>query len=138
MGFSYVVAVAILLSSSLIFFGVIYSDYVHTNTEISQSEQGQSQRMYDMINSKINITSALEAGNSSQKNVTINMVNSGSVTLYLNQTDVLVNGTIHQFNFTREYLFPLQNETIRFTTSLEPVEVELVFNTGYKAYVEVK
>ncbi len=138
MGFSYVVAVAILLSSSLIFFGVIYSDYVHTNTEISQSEQGQSQRMYDMINSKVNITSALEAGNSSQKNVTINLVNSGSVTLYLNQTNVLVNGTIHQFNFTREYLFPLQNETIRFTTTLQPVEVEIVFNTGYRAYVEVK
>ena len=138
MGFSYVLAVAILLSSSLIFFGVIYSDYVHTNTEISQSEQGQSQRMYDMINSKVNITSALEAGNSSQKNVTINLVNSGSVTLYLNQTNVLVNGTIHQFNFTREYLFPLQNETIRFTTTLQPVEVEIVFNTGYRAYVEVK
>ncbi|MCL4438180.1 MAG: flagellar protein F [Candidatus Thermoplasmatota archaeon] len=138
MGFSYVVAVAILLSSSLIFFGVIYSDYVHTNTEISQSEQGQSQRMYDMINSKVNITEALEAGNSSQKNVTINLVNSGSVTLYLNQTNVLVNGTIHPFNFTREYLFPLQNETISFTTSLQPVEVEIVFNTGYKAYVEVR
>ena len=138
MGFSYVVAVAILLSSSLIFFGVIYSDYVHMNGELTKSEQGQGQRIYDLVNSKVNITAALEAGNSSQKNVTITLVNTGSVTLYLNQTNVLVNGTVHSFNYTREYLFPLQNDTIMLTTSLEPVEVEIVFNDGYSIYAEVR
>ena len=137
MGFSYVVAVAILLSSSLIFFGVIYSDYVHTNGEISKAEEGQGNQIYEYVNSKVNITAALETGKNASFNLSLSLVNTGSVTLYLNQTDVLVNGTVHSFNYTREYLFPLQNETISLTTSDSPAQVEVVFNTGYTIYYEV-
>ena len=137
MGFSYVVAVAILLSSSLIFFGVIYSDYTHSNGEISKAEEGQGDRIYEYVNSKVNITSALEAGKNGSFNISLTMFNSGSVTLYMNQTDVLVNGTVHSFNYSREYLFPLQNETITLATSDSPAQVEIVFNTGYTVYYEV-
>jgi flagellar protein FlaF len=137
MGFSYVAAVAILLSSSLIFFGIVYGEFMQNNTQLGSAQNTQTQQEYDLLNSKVNITGYyVESG--SAYNVTINMTNTGSVTLDLDTTTLLVNGTMSSFTASTEYLFPLGNASITFhvsTARLMPVDI--TFNTGYQKLMEV-
>ncbi|MCL4340527.1 MAG: flagellar protein F [Candidatus Thermoplasmatota archaeon] len=137
MGFSYVVAVAVLLSSSLIFFGVIYSDYVHADTELNSAQQGFNTLTYNLENSRINITGYQVKGLGPEFNVTLNITNTGSVTLDLRSANVLVNGTLVQFNYSDQYLFPLGDGNVTFQTTSGPHSVELVFSTGYEKFQEV-
>ena len=137
MGFSYVVAVAVLLSSSLIFFGVIYSDYVHADTELNTAQQGFNTQTYDLEHSRINITGYQVKGAGPEFNVTLNITNAGSVTLSLKTANILVNGTLIQFNYSDQYLFPLEKGNITFQTTSGLHSVELVFSTGYEKFQEV-
>ena len=137
MGFSYVVAVAVLLSSSLIFFGLIYSDYVHAEADINSAQQGFNTRSYDLINSGINVTGYYHRISGTGVNVTLNLTNTGSVTLDLGNSTLLVNGTISSFSYAGQYLFPLKSGNLTFKTTSGLHSVEIVFNTGYQKYTEV-
>ncbi len=137
MGFSYVVAVAILLSSSLIFFGIIYSDYVHTETQINDAQHKAYLQNYDYMNSKVSIDNYSYVTSGSNFTVTLNVTNTGSVTLNMNHTNVLVNGSLVNFTYGSQYLFPLGNDTITFTTGAGTHDVEMVFNTGYEKFENV-
>ncbi|MCL4337600.1 MAG: flagellar protein F [Candidatus Thermoplasmatota archaeon] len=137
MGFSYVVAVAILLSSSLIFFGIIYSDYVHTETQINDAQHKAYLQNYDYMNSKVSIDNYSYAASGSNFTVTLNVTNTGSVTLNMNHTNVLVNGSLVNFTYGSQYLFPLGNDTITFITGAGTHNVEMVFNTGYEKFEKV-
>ncbi len=143
MGFSYVAAAAILLSSTLIFFGMVYSDFVQSNLDIHSSNLNYDHQRYDYLNSNINVTgysvSNLSSGNTSSYAVTVNLTNTGSVTLSMNKTTLLLNGTMAAFNYSSEYLFPLGNGSITFNVNTTATyQVELVFSTGYEKFTEVK
>ncbi len=137
MGFSYVVAVAVLLSSSLIFFGIIYSDFVHTESQINDAQNKSNMQNYDYMNSKVTIDNYSYVASGSNFTVTMNVTNTGSVTLNLNHTNLLVNGSIVNFTYASQYLFPLGNDTVSFTTGAGSHDVELVFNTGYEKFEKV-
>ena len=142
MGFSYVAAAAILLSSTLIFFGMVYSGFVQSNLEIHNAGTQYNQNSYDYLNSKVNITGYSvineSTANSSAYVVSINMTNTGSVTFSMNKTDVLVNGLITDYNSSTDYLFPLGTGNITITVnSTASYDVKLVFSTGYDAYEKV-
>jgi flagellar protein FlaF len=138
MGFSYVAAVAILLSSSLIFFGIIYSDYVHSETQLSNAQNDQNKQMYDYINSKVKITGYNVSPYNSVYNVTINMTNTGSISLDLMNSNLLLNGSLVNFSYSAEYLFPMANGSVTFQTGAGDYQVEIAFNTGYNVITEVK
>lgn len=138
MGFSYVVAVAVLLSSSLIFFGIIYSDYVHTNQELSTAQQNSNELAYQYSHSSVNVSSYTAVAVSGGYNFTVTFDNTGSVTLDLNRSSLLVNGTLTNFTYRSQYLFPLGNDSISFIAPSSQVSMEMVFNTGYEKFVEVK
>ena len=137
MGFSYVVAVAVLLSSSLIFFGIIYSDYVHADAELKKAQDGFNTHSYNYLNSRVNITGYSYVASGTQYNVTVNMTNTGSATLNLNNTNLLVNGTITNFTYAAQYVFPQGNDNITFRVAAGTYVVELAFNTGYEKFMEV-
>jgi flagellar protein FlaF len=137
MGFSYVVAVAVLLSSSLIFFGIVYSDFVHTETQINDAQHNSNSQNYDYMNSKVIVDNYSYAASGSNFTVTMNVTNTGSVTLNLNHTNLLVNGTMVNFTYENQYLFPLGNDTIQFTTGAGSHNVEMVFSTGYEKFEKV-
>ena len=137
MGFSYVVAVAVLLSSSLIFFGIIYSDYVHTESQINDAQQKAYLQNYDYTNSRVSISNYSYAPSGSNFTVAMNVTNTGSVTLNMNHTNILVNGSLVNFTYSGQYLFPLGNDTVVFTTGAGTHEVEMVFNTGYEKFEKV-
>lgn len=138
MGFSYVAAVAILLSSSLIFFGIIYSDYVHSETQLSNAQNDQNKQMYDYINSKVKITGYNVSPYNSVYNVTINMTNTGSISLDLMSSNLLLNGSLENFSYSGEYLLPMANGSVTFQTGSGDYQVEIAFNTGYNVITEVK
>ncbi|WP_393971823.1 flagellar protein F [Oxyplasma meridianum] len=138
MGFSYVAAVAILLSSSLIFFGIIYSDYVHSETQLSNAQNDQNRQMYDYINSKVKITGYDVSPYNSVYNVTINMTNTGSISLDLMNSNLLLNGSLENFSYSAEYLLPMANGSVSFQTTAGNYQVEIAFNTGYNVITEVK
>ncbi|AKA49580.1 hypothetical protein IX51_11245 [uncultured archaeon] len=142
MGFSYVAAAAILLSSTLIFFGMVYSGFVQSNLEIHNSGVQYDHQRYDYLNSNVNITGYNvvneSTANASAYKVYINMTNTGSVTLNMNSTDILVNGIMTGFNSSAEYLFPLGKGNVSFNVnSTSTYDVEIVFSTGYEKYAKV-
>ncbi len=142
MGFSYVAAAAILLSSTLIFFGMVYSDFVQSNLELHGSSVNYDQQRYDYLNSNANITgysiTNVSSGNTSAYAVSMNITNTGSVTLKMNSTSLLVNGVLSSFNSSAEYIFPLGSDQMNFTVnSTSTYDVEIVFNTGYEKYTVV-
>lgn len=137
MGFSYVAAVAILLSSSLIFFGMVYTGYVQSNIQISGAESQLTHQNYDYLNTKVNVTGYNITKFGATDNVTVNLTNTGSITLDLKETSVLLNGTLITFNYSSEYLFPLQSGNFTFNTQPGNVSLEIVYNTGYKQFMEL-
>jgi flagellar protein FlaF len=137
MGFSYVVAVAVLLSSSLIFFGIVYSDFVHAESQINNAQHNQNSQNYDYMNSKVIIDNYSYVASGSNFTITMNVTNTGSVTLNLADTNMLVNGSLVNFTYNSQYLFPLGNDTLDFTTGNGTHNVELVFNTGYEIFEKV-
>ncbi len=138
MGFSYVVAVAVLLSSSLIFFGMVYSDFVHADAQLKGAQDQFNQNNYDYLNSQVSLDGYNYTQTGSNFTVTLNVTNTGSVTLDMNGTNVLLNGTLVNFTYSSQYLFPLGNESLTFGVSGNgSYSVEMVFNTGYKQYAKV-
>ena len=138
MGFSYVVAVAVLLSSSLIFFGMVYSDFVHAETQMKNAQDNFNHNNYDYLNSQVSVAGYNYSLSGSNYSVTLNVTNTGSVTLDMNGTNMLVNGTLVNFTYSNQYLFPLGNESLVFkTTAAGNYSLDLVFNTGYQKYVKV-
>lgn len=137
MGFSYVVAVAVLLSSSLIFFGMVYSDFVHTETQLKSAQDNFNTHNYDYLNSKVSITGYNYSLSGTNYSVTLNVTNTGSVALNLNGTNLLVNGTLVNFTYANQYLFPLGNDSIQFTVGSGNYDIEIIFNTGYEQYGKV-
>ena len=138
MGFSYVVAVAVLLSSSLIFFGMVYSDFVHADAQLKGAQDQFNQNNYDYLNSQVSLDGYNYTQTGSNFTVTMNVTNTGSVTLDMNGTNILVNGTLVNFTYSNQYLFPLGNESVVFkTTAAGNYSIDLVFNTGYQKYVKV-
>lgn len=67
------------------------------------------------------------------------MTNTGSVTFNMNDTSLLVNGTMTNFSSSVQYLFPLDSMNISFSVnSSSSYHVKMIFDTGYDKYVEVK
>lgn len=138
MGFSYVVAVAVLLSSSLIFFGMVYSDFVHAEAQMKSAQDQFNQNNYDYLNSQVSLSGYNYTLTGANYSVTLNVTNTGSVTLNLNDTNILVNGTLVNFTYSSQYLFPLGNDSLTFNvTGAGNYSVALVFGTGYQKYTEV-
>ncbi len=138
MGFSYVIAVAVLLSSSLIFFGMVYSDFVHADAQLKGAQDQFNQNNYDYLNSQVSLDGYNYTQTGSNFTVTMNVTNTGSVTLDMNGTNVLLNGTLVNFTYSTQYLFPLGNDSLTFNVSgAGNYSVNMVFDTGYQKYAKV-
>ncbi|MGC8609181.1 MAG: flagellar protein F [Thermoplasmata archaeon] len=132
MGFSYTVAAVIMLSSSLIFFGMVYSSYVQSNESITNANQKLMNEVYDYDHSRLVITGYFE--NLSAGKVTVNFTNNGSIMLNLAESNVILNGSIIKFNYYPVYLFPLQNGSVSFSAGPGIYDFELVMQNGYEVY----
>ncbi|BAB59752.1 hypothetical protein [Thermoplasma volcanium GSS1] len=136
MGFSYTVAAVIMLSSTLIFFGIVYSSYVQSNTSITNANQKLIKNIYNLENTKIEIVSYYY--NSSSSTFYVNVTDNGSTSFNLSESNVILNGTLISFNESNQYIFPLETITISFKASPGIYSFELVMPDGYEVFKEVK
>ncbi len=132
MGFSYTVAAVIMLSSSLIFFGMVYSSYIQSNENITSANQKLMNEVYDYDHSKLSVTGYYM--NTTAGRVTINITNNGSVMFDLAESNLILNGSLMTFNYYPVYLFPLQNGSISFLAGKGIYDLELVLPNGYEVY----
>jgi flagellar protein FlaF len=137
MGFSYAVAVVILLSSSLIFFGLVYDQFQTGNVQLDNSLSNKNKIICGLENSKVSVSNYSVIKGVSGFNITINMTNNGSVALTMSQSNVLVNGTEMNFIYSSNYFLPLTKESISVSYPSGNTSVLIIFNTGYEKFIEV-
>ena len=137
MGFSYAVAVVILLSSSLIFFGLVYDQFQTGNVQLDNSLSNKNKIICGLENSKVSVSNYSVNKGVSGFNITINMTNNGSVALTMSQSNVLVNGTEMNFIYSSNYFLPLTKESISVSYPSGNTSVLIIFNTGYEKFIEV-
>ncbi|EQD50431.1 flagellar protein F [mine drainage metagenome] len=137
MGFSYAVAVVILLSSSLIFFGLVYNEFETGNIQLNNSLSNKNKIICGLENSHVSITNYSVKKDTSGYNIIINMSNNGSTTLIMANSNVLLNGTQVAFNYSENYFLPFTEEEINATYPSGNVTVIIAFSTGYEKYLQV-
>ena len=137
MGFSYAVAVVILLSSSLIFFGLVYDQFQTGNVQLDNSLSNKNTIMCGLENSKVSMSNYSVIKGVSGFDITINLSNNGSVTLLMSSTNVLFNGTVVKFIYSQNYFLPLSEEEISVVYPSGNASVVIAFNTGYEKFLQV-
>lgn len=88
MGFSVSGSVAIISIGVLVAFGVMFPAVVDSSHQVSEAQSTQSERILDQQNTEITIDNATYDGT----NLTVDVVNEGTVALDVEETDVIVDG----------------------------------------------
>lgn len=106
MGFSVSGSVAIVSIGVLVAFGVMFPAVIDSNHQVSEAQSTQSDRILDQQNTEIHINDSRYDGT----NLTVEVVNEGTVTLEVSETDILVDG---------EYVTPNQTTVYRSTNTTD-------------------
>lgn len=99
MGFSVSGSVAIVSIGVLVAFGVMFPAVIDSNHQVSEAQSTQSDRILDQQNTEIHINDSSYDGT----NLTVRVVNGGTVTLDVDETDLLVDGEYVRPNETTVY-----------------------------------
>lgn len=99
MGFSVSGSVAIISIGVLVAFGVMFPAVIDSSQQVSEAQSTQSERILDQQNTEIHINDTTYDG----ENLTVAVVNEGTVSLNVEQTDVIVDGEYHSPNVTTVY-----------------------------------
>ena len=92
MGFSVSGSFAILVLASFIAFGMIYSAGANSFERVTDATHESHERGLDQQNTAINVSAVTYQGG----DLDVNVTNTGTTSLSLNATDVIVNGTYRQ------------------------------------------
>ena len=84
---------------------IIIGSTVPTITDVYDSFSDMKNRSLDQIQTSINITNVNSEINGTNYDINITIENTGSVTLYTKNFDVLINGTKIDFTCSKSYLF---------------------------------
>lgn len=101
MGFSVSGSVAIISIGVLVAFGVMFPTVIDSSHQVSDAQSAQSERILDQQNTDIRINQT--SYDSGANELTIEVVNEGTVALEVDETDVIVNGTYETPNGTTVY-----------------------------------
>ena len=88
MGFSVSGSVAIISIGAIVAFGVMFPAVIDSSHQVSEAQSTQSERILDQQNTGIRINDSVYDGT----NLTIEVVNEGTVALDIEETDVIVDG----------------------------------------------
>ncbi len=136
MGFSTSGATMILFLGVLVSAGILVPAAEYAYEDVSDARDGRSERLLDRRNSAVSVSNVTYDSTNETLNVSVN--NTGSVTLGVNETDLLVNGTLRT-NYgttvagTGDRALWLPGETLTFTVSgvsSQPDRVKVVSETG--------
>lgn len=99
MGFSVSGSVAIITIGVLVAFGVMFPTVMDSSHQLSEAQASQSDRILEQQNTEIRINDSNYDGT----NLTVTIVNDGTSTLAVDETDVIVDGQYTRSNDTTVY-----------------------------------
>jgi len=93
MGFSVSGSAAILFIAAFVSVGILYSAAYNGYERVQDADDSHGERMLEQRNTAVNVTDATYNA-SGNEYVTVNVTNTGSTTLSVDTTDVLVDGEL--------------------------------------------
>lgn len=140
MGFSVSGSVAIISIGVLVAFGVMFPAVIDSSHQVGEAQSTQSERILEQQNTQVRINDSTYDGT----NLTVTVVNEGTVALDVDATDVIVDGAYVQPDETTVYRSPnktdgdgstnvwLAGEVLEVVvaTDTEPNRVKIVTETG--------
>ncbi len=113
MGFSTLAVFSILFISFLGVSMVVYTVTAENYKEVKEVMEKRSEREFERLNTKINISSITITGNTTRYSLQISMINKGSVTLDVAKLSVLVDGNLTDFVYSPSgVLYPEESVTL--------------------------
>ncbi|WP_049970244.1 fla cluster protein FlaF [Haladaptatus cibarius] len=136
MGFSVSGATAIIFLAMFLSFGIVYSAAYNGYERVNDAQSDRAEGVLDQRNTALNITTL----NYSGENLNVTVTNTGSTTLDVNDTDVLVDGSYvatadivsHDVNGDSATELWLPGEALHFEISVSssPARVKVVSGPG--------
>ena len=139
MGFSLVGATAIIGVAVLISLELILGSAIPTITEIHESYDEMKDRSIKQVQTDINITDVDAVANDSNYDINITVENTGSITLDINNFNLLLDGTEYSFSCESTYLYPENTEWL-ILENIElkrPPRLKVITNNGISDYYQI-
>jgi len=140
MGFSVSGSAAIVFIAAFVSVGILYSGAYNGYEDVTAAQENQADRALDQRNTDIMI--ATTSHNDSNGNLTVEVLNQGSTTLTVSETDVVVDG-VYQASWASSNVSGTSGtdiwapgETLNVTLSgftQQPQRVKVVSGTGVSA-----
>lgn len=136
MGFSVSGSAAIVFIAAFVSVGILYSAAYNGYEEVTVAEDGQADRLLQQRNTDVSIVGT--SYNSTETNFTVEIMNEGSATLSVSETDVVLDGayepTWESYNVsgstTTDVWAPGESLNVTINTSTNPGRVKIVTGTG--------
>lgn len=136
MGFSTSAAAAIIGVGVFLSVQYIVGDVIPSMTDTHDSLEAMRDRAVDQMQSDINITNVVNTSSGSLYNLSVSVRNTGSTTLEISYFNVLINGSIQDFNCTSSYIYPEKTEKIYLYNQAKSGRIKIVTDNGISDYYE--
>lgn len=139
MGFSVSGSAAIVFIAAFVSVGILYTAAYNGYEEVTVAEDGQADRLLQQRNTDVSIVGT--AYNASETNFTVEIMNEGSATLSVSETDVVLDGayqpTWGSYNVsgstTTDVWAPGESLNVTISTDTNPSRVKVVTGSGVSA-----
>lgn len=136
MGFSVSGSAAIVFIAAFVSVGILYSAAYNGYEEVTVAEDGQTDRLLQQRNTDVSIVGT--SYNATETNFTVQIVNEGSTTLSVSETDVVLDGTYQptweSYNVsgstTTDVWAPGETLNVTVSHDTDPSRVKVVTGTG--------
>lgn len=136
MGFSVSGSAAIVFIAAFVSVGILYSAAYNGYEEVTVAEDGQADRLLQQRNTDVSIVGT--SYNATETNFTVQIMNDGSATLSVSETDVVLDGayqpTWESYNVsgstTTDVWAPGETLNVTVSSDSDPTRVKVVTGTG--------
>lgn len=140
MGFGVSGSAAIIFLGILICTGTLYTTAAGTAESLNDAHDADDERLLERRNTAVNVTSVTYSNNSGDYSVNVTVDNTGTTTLSVNDSSILVNNeyvsrdsydtaTVEGINSTDVWA-PTETLRVKFLVDVEPARVKLVTEHG--------
>lgn len=135
MGFSVSGSAAIVFIAAFVSVGILYTAAYNGYEEITVAEDGQADRLLQQRNTDVSIVGT--SYNATETNFTVQIMNDGSTSLSVSETDVVLDGAYQSawesYNVsgsTTDVWVPGETLNVTVNSSSDPGRVKVVTGTG--------
>ncbi|RLF35752.1 MAG: hypothetical protein DRN03_04690 [Thermoplasmata archaeon] len=135
MGFSTTAAVAIICTSLLFSINLALTSMLPSISDLNDSYRLFEKKFIERKETDIDITNVTST-NGTPFNLSIEVKNTGSVTLETEDFTIIINGEMHNYSCSEPYLFPgrIVNFTVTGLTERGETRIKVVTGNGIEKY----